>query len=161
MATTMIKTSFGSTGCESTAFQDDGNNTVITAPLIGYWAVVTNAIEFAGYVGEGAVVGLRQQTGIVTIDHPDQFHGLITLVTPTEASPLGTIIDLVGLANADGASLSGNMLNITSGGQIVDQLRLNAPSWGPGNLTVAKIGNDIDILSGNYGADPTQVLLHV
>lgn len=160
--TTMVKTKPypNGIGCESTAFADDGQ-TVITAPLIGYWAITTGYAEFAGYVGEGTVVGLTQYAGVLLIDHPQQFQGMISLIQPTEPAPLGTFIDLVGLANADGASITGNMLNITAGGVVIDQLRLNVASW-LGGMTVAKVGDDINILSGHYTgvANPEQVLLH-
>jgi len=159
----MTKTAFNNiTGCESTSFVDEGDNTIIDTPTIGYWSITTNYTEFASYVGEGVTVGLKQTAGALTIDHPNDFHGMISLLPLTEALPPGTLIDLVGLGSADGASLTGNMLNITEHGQIIDQLRLDTASWGPGGMTVGRVANDLVILSGHYTGvvdDPSQVLL--
>lgn len=161
MATTMTRTTFSHTGCVSTASTDDSYGAIISAPMIGYWAITTNHAEFAGYVGEGTVVGLGQFAGELFIDHPQQFHGLISLIPPSEAAPLGTYINLADLAAADGANLSGNVLNITAGDEVIDQLRVNVASWG-GGMTVAKVDGAIDVLSGHYTgvSDAGEVLLH-
>ena len=99
-------------------------------------------MEFAHSVGAGQQI---VDTGLVVIDHPNQFHGVAHLLTGgSPGSPLPAEIDLMGLATADSYSYKNDMLSIYHGNSVID--RLNFVDNSDKGFVVEKVGGNVHIV---------------
>ena len=123
-------------------------------------------LEFGGSVSQGQEVQVRGDParGVishVTIDHPDEFKGAVSVGAYGE-------VDLKGLASADSYQLKNDILSVFSGGHVIDTLRLttfyvpNEPHYVP---SVFKTSTGVSIASasvdGSYHGSGTLLPVHI
>jgi hypothetical protein len=106
----------------------DGGHATITSAVIGHGSFTVSTaqsasgvLEFAGSVSRHQAVHItggdpsRGSTATAVIDHPDEFHGSVTLAGE---------LDLQGLT-ADSYSLKQDLLTLYAGNQIVDRINFD------------------------------------
>ena len=100
-------------------------------------------LEFVHAVAAGQAV---VNSGLVVIDHPNQFKAGIALTTSElPGAPLPAEIDLMGLAAADSYSYKTDMLSIYHGNSVIDTLRFNDTT--AHGFAVEKVGGSVHIVA--------------
>jgi hypothetical protein len=101
-------------------------------------------IEFGGAVGRNQSV---EDSSLVVIDKPNQFHAGITLASSAAsvAAPFPAEIDLMGLATADSYSYTNDMLKIWSGRTVIDTLHLTDQT--PYGFDVVKSSSSVNVVA--------------
>jgi hypothetical protein len=142
-----------------------GANMVVDADVVGSGTFIVGAgparglprastLEFGGSVAHGAHVDVSgTQFGLAStlkIDHPTEFHATVALHDTS-------LVDLIGLAQANSWSYGNEILSIKdTGGKVIDTLKVaDAASNGGSGLSVSKTAaGDVLVSSGTdfYGS---------
>ena len=142
------------TGGSHSEFINDGPSelsyqsaAVLDLPVLGKGSF---SLVFHGYLTFSNSVGADQSVSMagdpfshVVIDHPNEFHGSITLGDGSIVA--GESIDLMGLATADSYTFKNDMLSIFAGKTVIDTLRLTDAT--PNGFVVEKASGSVNIVS--------------
>lgn len=111
-------------------------NALINADVTGKGTIAVGDFsqwEFTKSVGAGQTLHLADQSGVVQIDHPQEFHAAV-VADGLPSSISQASVSLHGLATADSYTYKNDLLKLYSGNKVIDTMSLR------GAVTASTIG---------------------